>query len=160
MKENTASYRAECCIVSVYFECPHPPLINRHRSAFKLLQLDEEFALFAGVERAVDLCAAPGSWCQVLAAKLYDDNEGADADAGDADMSGRSRATAGAAAGATARSAGTAEKIVAVDLQEMAPIWGVRCVQGDITSLSTAEQIVAHFGGQKADLVVCDGDTA
>ena len=38
----------------------------RARSAFKLLQLDEEFGLFEGVERAVDLCAAPGSWRQVL----------------------------------------------------------------------------------------------
>lgn len=38
----------------------------RARSAFKLLQLDEEFGLFEGVTRAVDLCAAPGSWSQVL----------------------------------------------------------------------------------------------
>eukprot|EP00911_Craspedida_sp_UC1_P001498 UC1_evm3s1130 len=38
----------------------------RARSAFKLLQLDEEFDLFTGVERVVDLCAAPGSWSQVL----------------------------------------------------------------------------------------------
>lgn len=39
----------------------------RARSAYKLLQVDEEFSLFSGVERAVDLCAAPGSWSQVLA---------------------------------------------------------------------------------------------
>ena len=38
----------------------------RARSAFKLLQLDEEYGLLEGVERAVDLCAAPGSWSQVL----------------------------------------------------------------------------------------------
>ncbi|KAG5974557.1 hypothetical protein E4U58_002830 [Claviceps cyperi] len=38
----------------------------RARSAFKLLQLDEEFNLFAHVSRVVDLCAAPGSWSQVL----------------------------------------------------------------------------------------------
>jgi hypothetical protein len=37
----------------------------RARSAFKLLQLDEEFSLFTGVTRVVDLCAAPGSWSQV-----------------------------------------------------------------------------------------------
>ncbi|CAN0494699.1 unnamed protein product, partial [Scytosiphon promiscuus] len=37
----------------------------RARSAFKLLQLDEEFGLFEGVTKAVDLCAAPGSWSQV-----------------------------------------------------------------------------------------------
>lgn len=38
----------------------------RARSAFKLLQIDEEFQLFKGVNRVVDLCAAPGSWSQVL----------------------------------------------------------------------------------------------
>jgi len=39
----------------------------------------------------------------------------------------------------------------------MAPIKGVIQIQGDITSLSTAEQIISHFEGEKADLVVCDG---
>ncbi|KAJ1381896.1 S-adenosyl-L-methionine-dependent methyltransferase [Sesbania bispinosa] len=43
----------------------------RARSAFKLLQIDEEFNIFEGVKRAVDLCAAPGSWSQVLSRKLY-----------------------------------------------------------------------------------------
>jgi predicted rRNA methylase YqxC with S4 and FtsJ domains len=42
----------------------------RARSAFKLLHLDEEYDLFSGVENAVDLCAAPGSWSQVLGQKL------------------------------------------------------------------------------------------
>ena len=42
----------------------------RARSAFKLLQLDEEFDLFEGVTRVVDLCAAPGSWSQVLSRVL------------------------------------------------------------------------------------------
>jgi len=37
----------------------------RARSAFKLLQVDEAFQIFEGVERVVDLCAAPGSWSQV-----------------------------------------------------------------------------------------------
>ncbi|GAB1302629.1 Putative tRNA (cytidine(32)/guanosine(34)-2'-O)-methyltransferase [Apodemus speciosus] len=71
----------------------------RARSAFKLLQLDEEFQLFKGVKRAVDLCAAPGSWSQVLSQK----------------------------------------------------------VGGDITQLSTAKEIIQHFEGCPADLVVCDG---
>ena len=47
----------------------------RARSAYKLLQVDEEFSIFAGVERAVDLCCAPGSWSQVLAKKLYKDDQ-------------------------------------------------------------------------------------
>ncbi|MFS7983668.1 putative plus-end-directed kinesin ATPase [Helianthus anomalus] len=37
----------------------------RARSAFKLLQIDEEFNIFQGVKRVVDLCVAPGSWSQV-----------------------------------------------------------------------------------------------
>ncbi|KAJ2721468.1 putative tRNA (cytidine(32)/guanosine(34)-2'-O)-methyltransferase, partial [Coemansia sp. D1744] len=42
----------------------------RARSAFKLLQVNEEFNIFEGVTRAVDLCAAPGSWSQVLSKEL------------------------------------------------------------------------------------------
>ena len=48
-------------------------------------------------------------------------------------------------------------KIVSVDLQPMAPIEGVTCLQGDITSTTTAESIISHFDGNKADLIVCDG---
>lgn len=49
-------------------------------------------------------------------------------------------------------------KIIAVDLQAMAPLPGVTQLQGDITKLSTANAIIEYFGGdQKAQLVVCDG---
>lgn len=48
-------------------------------------------------------------------------------------------------------------KIVAVDLQAMAPLPGVVQIQGDITKLCTAEEIIGHFKGENADLVVCDG---
>ena len=108
----------------------------RARSAYKLLHVDEEFDLFGGVTRAVDLCAAPGSWSQVLARRL--------------------RANA-AAAGTPADDV----RIVAVDLQEMAPIEGVALIQGDITSAETAQRVLAEFregdGERRADLVVCDG---
>ncbi|CAG8552114.1 9492_t:CDS:2 [Paraglomus brasilianum] len=101
----------------------------RARSAFKLLQIDEEFDLFKDVHKAVDLCAAPGSWSQVLTKKL---NENRVNDA-------------------------SPPKIVAVDLQAMAPLEGVIQIQGDITKSSTAEQIISYFEGELADLVVCDG---
>ena len=39
----------------------------------------------------------------------------------------------------------------------MAPIEGVTQLQGDITSEVTAREVIAHFDGNKADLVVCDG---
>lgn len=95
------------------------------------------------VTRAVDLCAAPGSWSQVLSQRLYVNNPNKDQ-----------------------------VKIIAVDLQAMAPIDGVIQLQGDITKLSTAESIIKHFTSDnkqqqepssgerndvKAQLVVCDG---
>ena len=76
----------------------------RARSAFKLLQIDESFDLFKGVNKVVDLCAAPGSWSQVLSRKLIKDGE-------------------------------NDTKIVAVDLQAMAPLPGVIQIQGDITKV-------------------------
>lgn len=48
-------------------------------------------------------------------------------------------------------------KIVAVDLQPMAPVEGVVQIQGDITSEATAMEVIHHFDGGRADLVVCDG---
>ncbi|XP_075502345.1 uncharacterized protein LOC142540231 isoform X2 [Primulina tabacum] len=106
----------------------------RARSAFKLLQIDEEFNIFDGVKRVVDLCAAPGSWSQVLSRKLYLPAT-LSSDSKDCDL----------------------PLIVAIDLQPMAPIEGVIQVQGDITNARTAEVVIRHFDGGKADLVVCDG---
>jgi len=102
----------------------------RARSAFKLLQINDQFDLFSGVHRVVDLCAAPGSWSQVLSKKLRSERPEEEREQ---------------------------VKIVAVDLQAMAPLPGVTQIQGDITKLSTANQIVDHFSGGLADLVVCDG---
>ena len=53
--------------------------------------------------------------------------------------------------------ADSAPKIVAVDLQPMAPIEGVTQIQGDITSEVTATEVISHFDGQHADIVVSDG---
>lgn len=47
--------------------------------------------------------------------------------------------------------------VVAVDLMEMAPLEGVTQLQGDITHQQTADAIIAHFKGEKAQLVVSDG---
>jgi tRNA (cytidine32/guanosine34-2'-O)-methyltransferase len=100
----------------------------RARSAYKLLQLDEEFGFIKESRNVLDLCAAPGSWSQVLSRELGTDR---DPDNG--------------------------AKVVAIDLQAMAPLPGVIIMQGDITAASTAEAVTAHFAGGKADLVVCDG---
>lgn len=42
----------------------------RSRAAFKLLDLDERYKFLKPGIQAVDLGAAPGSWSQVLSAKL------------------------------------------------------------------------------------------
>lgn len=39
----------------------------------------------------------------------------------------------------------------------MAAIEGVIQIQGDITSEQTANEVIAHFDGHHADLVVSDG---
>lgn len=102
----------------------------RARSAFKLLNIDKSLSgrIFTGVKRAVDLCAAPGSWSQVLSQKIY-----------------------------LPQQDDPAVKIVSVDFQFMIPIPGVTQLQGDITELRTAQKILDEFEGEKADLVVCDG---
>ena len=58
---------------------------------------------------------------------------------------------------ALAHEASVLPKIVAIDLQPMAPIEGVIQLQGDITSERTAAEVIAYFDGGRADLVVCDG---
>eukprot|EP01067_Filipodium_phascolosomae_P006270 Filipodium_phascolosomae@DN452_c0_g1_i2.p1 len=79
----------------------------RARSAFKLLQLENHFHFFkhGKVKRVVDLCAAPGSWSQVIQHKVLHRWDSGD----------------------------TKPLVVAVDLQEMAPLDGVVTIQGDIT---------------------------
>ena len=116
----------------------------RARSAFKLLQLDEEFDLFGGVTRVVDLCAAPGSWSQVLSRVLiqgqqvgraaWEDKrhreilrlreQGANLDESEEEEP---------------QEAAPREdvKIVAIDLQPMSPLEGITCLKADITHPST-----------------------
>jgi len=105
---------------------------------------------FLGVRNAVDLCAAPGSWSQVLSRRLYlpalaareaaraeirgeskregndkDDNHGEDGDDGEEAL------------------LPALPRIVAVDLQPMAPVEGVFQIQGDITSAATAAAVIS-----------------
>lgn len=103
----------------------------RARSAFKLLQLNDHFHFLDNVTRVVDLCAAPGSWSQVLSRKLFDD-----------ELENENEQS---------------KKIVAVDLQPMSPIDHVTTLQADITHPGTLAKILELFGGDKADFVCSDG---
>lgn len=154
----------------------------RARSAFKLLQLDEEFNLFEGVTRVVDLCAAPGSWSQVLSRILikgerfgragWEDKQAKDYEAifglakeGDAEDSAQDHAETEAEQGPRPREG---VKIVAIDLQPMSPLEGITTLKADITHPSTIPLLLKALdpetydpsstsASHPVDLVLSDG---
>ena len=152
----------------------------RARSAFKLIQLDEQFDLFSGVTRVVDLCAAPGSWSQVLSRVLIK----GESFGRRAWEEKQTRETTALASGVEEKEEsvlrevrGTRSelrprkdvKIVAVDLQPMASLEGITSLKGDITTPSTVTRILQALdpdtyvddaedsGSHPVDLVLSDG---
>ena len=119
----------------------------RARSAFKLLQLDEEFNLFQDVTRVVDLCAAPGSWSQVLSRVLIKGERIGRAAWEDKRYKEILRLREASknvphepeleAIEAPVREPRENVKIVAIDLQPMSPLEGITCLKADITHPST-----------------------
>lgn len=152
----------------------------RARSAFKLLQLDEEFDLFEGVTRVVDLCAAPGSWSQVLSRVLIrgekigragwedkqareklaqheqphqPDNDTIETTSNNVEEVARPRKDV---------------RIVSIDLQPMSPLEGITTLRADITHPSTIPLLLkaldpdtfdpaAVTASHPVDLVISDG---
>ncbi|EXJ69354.1 23S rRNA (-2'-O)-methyltransferase [Cladophialophora psammophila CBS 110553] len=163
----------------------------RARSAFKLIQIDEQFDLFSYSEpekctRVVDLCAAPGSWSQVLSrvlikgesfgrrawvekmerlqraqvqvqAQVQRDNSLARGD-----MSSLEEIISTTSGELNPRAN---VKIVAIDLQPMAPLEGITQLKADITHPSTVPLLLRaidpDFSPQNTthliDLVISDG---
>ncbi|KAJ5226117.1 tRNA (cytidine(32)/guanosine(34)-2'-O)-methyltransferase [Penicillium chermesinum] len=130
----------------------------RARSAFKLIQIDEQFDLFEHenpekVTRVVDLCAAPGSWSQVLSRVLIKgESFGRRAwlEKKQKEQDALQRGASLAPQGETeeqyeiGESDPSAElkprknvKIVSIDLQPMAPLEGITTLKADITHPST-----------------------
>ncbi|KAF1832810.1 FtsJ-domain-containing protein [Decorospora gaudefroyi] len=117
----------------------------RARSAYKLLQLDEEFHLFDNVTRVVDLCAAPGSWSQVLSRVLIKGEKFGRSGWQETQASTRNYVLGNQTENETereresSRKAGRREnvRIVAIDLQPMSPLDGVTTLRADITHPST-----------------------
>lgn len=149
----------------------------RARSAFKLIQLDEQFNLFDGVTRVVDLCAAPGSWSQVLSRVLIK-GEGFGRRAWEEKQRREYEIIHGSREQETEGGAQPREvdlrprqgvKIVAVDLQPMSSLEGITTLKGDITHPSTIPRILqaldpdtynsddASQGSNPVDLVLSDG---
>ncbi|KAJ1919248.1 putative tRNA (cytidine(32)/guanosine(34)-2'-O)-methyltransferase [Mycoemilia scoparia] len=128
----------------------------RARSAFKLLQIDEDFHIFEGKELKHSLFAATRKLVTSLESKTKASTQYTFVQILNNISAGLT--TEYAIDGIVCRGDGKEEpKIVAVDLQAMAPLPGVIQLQGDITKLSTAESITSHFKGEKSDLVVSDG---
>jgi len=146
----------------------------RARSAFKLLQIDEEFNLFEGVTRVVDLCAAPGSWSQVLSRVLikgetlgraaWEDKQAKEKLA----LSGHDAITSEPREDRPKRQPGQNVKIVAIDLQPMSPLEGIVTLRADITHPSTIPLLLkaldpesfdpaAVTASHPVDLVISDG---
>lgn len=149
----------------------------RARSAFKLIQLDEQFNLFEGVTRVVDLCAAPGSWSQVLSRVLIK-GESFGRRAWEEKQKREQEIISGARERGTDHEKLSAQaelrprlgvKIVAVDLQPMSPLEGITTIKGDITHPSTIPKILHALdpetydadstaeGSNPVDLVLSDG---
>ncbi|GAB7349336.1 hypothetical protein MBLNU459_g8471t1 [Dothideomycetes sp. NU459] len=150
----------------------------RARSAFKLLQLDEEFNLFEDVTRVVDLCAAPGSWSQVLSRILIKGEK--IGRAGWEDKQAREKlalhnpATPQKEENELHQSAKADlqprkdVRIVAIDLQPMSPLEGIITLRADITHPSTIPLLLKALdpetfdaasvtASHPVDLVISDG---
>lgn len=145
----------------------------RARSAYKLLQLDAEFNLFKDVTRVVDLCAAPGSWSQVLSRVLikgerfgrrewedrvareklevFGEKFPPDRDHGDAkkeEYGGMSEEASCASLNPQPRKD---IKIVAIDLQPMSPLEGITTLRADITHPSTVPLLLKALDRETFD---------
>ncbi|THY61918.1 FtsJ-domain-containing protein [Aureobasidium pullulans] len=146
----------------------------RARSAFKLLQLDEEFNLFEGVSRVVDLCAAPGSWSQVLSRVLIKGEK--IGRAGWEDKQAREKLELHGQTTTSRHEQETRQqlqprenvKIVAIDLQPMSPLEGIVTMRADITHPSTIPLLLKALdpetfdrtsvqASHPVDLVISDG---
>ena len=148
----------------------------RARSAFKLIQLDEEFDLFSYEDpksciRVVDLCAAPGSWSQVLSRVLIK----GESFGRRAWIEKRAKSDPKNLQDDSAKIRAAEEpkvlkprdnvKIVALDLQPMASLEGVTTLQADITHPSTVPRLLQALdpdysesnGTHRVDLVISDG---
>lgn len=155
----------------------------RARSAFKLLQLDEEFNLLEGVTRVVDLCAAPGSWSQVLSRVLIKGEKFGRSAWQDREAKFRQQMLGlfpnddGQHVAVQPPSTTHTEpqprkdvKIVSIDLQPISPLPGIITLRADITHPATVPLLLkaldpsydpstanSQQASQPVDLVISDG---
>ena len=100
----------------------------RGRAAYKIAQLDDKHRFLRPGARVVDLGCAPGGWAQVAVPRVNALGEAKGKPQG---------------------------RIIAVDLQAVAPIAGVEIHQLDFLEDDAADQVRAWLGG-RADVVMSD----
>lgn len=98
----------------------------RSRAAYKLIGIDDKDRFLRPGQTVVDLGAAPGSWTQVVCERLTD-------------RSGLCRG-----------------HILALDLLPMAPLEGVRFIQGDFHDQAVSDALAEQLGGARVDVVLSD----
>lgn len=100
----------------------------RSRAAYKLIEIDDRYNLIHPGTLIIDLGAAPGGWAQIAAQR-----------SGAVNGKGKSKG-----------------KVVAIDLTEIEPIFGVDFIQCDFLDADAPDRIRMALGGQSADLVLSD----
>jgi tRNA (cytidine32/guanosine34-2'-O)-methyltransferase len=151
----------------------------RARSAFKLIQIDEQFDLFShtdpeSVTRVVDLCAAPGSWSQVLSRVLIkgesfgrrawlekrrrDKKALEQLENGGDVVSGGQETTEDDVDESKILKPRKNVKIVSIDLQPMAPLEGITILKADITHPSTIPLLLRALDPEDYDQASTERD--
>ena len=100
----------------------------RSRAAFKLIQINKKYQFLQNARVCIDLCAAPGGWCQV-AAKTMKGGGSSQAD----------------------------NVVLGVDLLPIRKIRNVETLVADITTESCRALIKRTLANIGADVVLCDG---
>jgi 23S rRNA (uridine2552-2'-O)-methyltransferase len=138
MKINTKSRKVNKAWLNDHINDPYVKLALREgyraRAAYKLKEIDESLGLFRPGQLVVDLGCAPGAWSQYLRRRFAPKVAG----------------VGGAASGELHG------RIVALDLLDFEPVDGVHFIRGDFREDAVLAQLVAHMGGQRADVVVSD----
>jgi len=140
-----------------------------------------EFDLFADVTRVVDLCAAPGSWSQVLSRVLIKGEKFGRTAWEDKQEKTRQESLRERKDGSEPTQSQPSEsqnselnprkdvKIVAIDLQPMSPLQGIITLRADITHPATVPLLLkaldpnydprtkSQHASQPVDLVISDG---
>lgn len=114
----------------------------RSRSAFKLIQIDFHFKIFDNLDSedlVVDLCSSPGGWSQVCVENLEKKNTTNNLEFIDNRLNNEFC------------------YVIAIDIQKMDIIEGVKFIQGDITNEKTIDDLKNYSGNRSVKLVICDG---